>query len=207
MSRSGTTITRTALLALAACLALAGCSGTTEEPEPSTDDTSTTSAPPELTEQERQDAAQEQVIAYFERLRGEDFKDEDGYLTEAASSVAQHELIDQNNQAIKDLRDGGRTYRELGSEMLGAEVVDFVEDDPDPEAAWTIRINMCIASRTEYIDADGTVLADPDEPSQAASLVTARYDGVNDAWMLSSFEKGDEDLCTEYFDDTSAVTV
>ncbi|WP_162802087.1 hypothetical protein [Ornithinimicrobium murale] len=193
------------LSVLVAGLLLAGCSGQAEDPDPSSEDTSTASSEPGPSEQERQEVAQAQVVDFFEQINGPTFKDEDGYLTEAASAVAHHELIDQYNEAVRDLRAGDRTYREVDSTVVGSQTDSFTEADGS-EAEWTIEVTMCVESHVEYIDSDGTVLSDPDELVQSASLVTANYDGVNDAWMLRSFEKGDEGSCAEYFDSSDSST-
>lgn len=208
MSRNRTTTARTAsLLVLVAGLTLAGCNGDPGDPETTSDDTTVTSEAPELSEEERQEAAQAQVVDFFEQLTGSEFKDEEGYLTEAASAVAHHELIDQYNESVRDLRAGDRTYNELDSTVVGFQTVSFTEDDGTQDE-WTIRVNMCVESHVEYIDSDGTVLSDPEELAQSASLVTANYDGVNEAWMLRSFEKGDEEACSSYFNgnDSDAST-
>lgn len=188
-----------ALATLTLGLTLTACSDDEPPAPPADDTTTTTTAPPPL--EERKATAADQVVDFYERLP--EYQDAEQYLTEAATEIAHHSWINNYNSDLRALRQGDRVYRQVSLTVLGRKIVDFVEEDDDHDAAWTITVNICVEGQREYTEADGTVIDDPEVVYQGADLVTARFDGVNDAWMLTDYEPGDEELCAPYFSDDS----
>lgn len=194
-SRAGT-----AAAALATVLLLAGC-GTQDgtDPQPTETESVTATADPHAS----QDEVAEQVIDYYRQEN--DLRDENGMLGEDARKIATYNWIDNRNKDMERLLGGGRTLEIVETTTTDYQVLDFngtgSGDDP-----WTITINACGEDRWDYREEDGTVLLDPDDVQQGAEKITARYDGPNDVWKLTEFEKGDPSLCDHASTDDSTTT-
>lgn len=190
---------------LTAALILTGCGTTGTDTDQNTQTEAITSAP-----EPDQDQVAAQVIDYYEQVSDLEAAADDGQLGEEAREFATYGWIDKHNSVISQLRQGGRTYTLIESEVVDHQIIDF-NDTGSGDDPWTIRLNLCVESRSDYREEDGTVIDDPDEVFQSAAEVTSRYDGPNDVWKLTDFENGDDTACghegqTTTDADDSAVT-
>lgn len=200
-----TTTTRARHLAWAAPIALttvllAGCgNGTTEDAVTSSPDTDTTTATDDP--QAREAEVADQVIDYSAREIEMRYENEE--LGEGAREFATYSWIDDRNADIAALRQGDRELDLIEATVVDHQVLAFNDtgEENGDVAPWTIILNLCIESRTDYREADGTVILDPDDVNQGAEEITARWDPDRDAYTLVSYQNGDTEACS--FDTSS----
>lgn len=177
---------------LATTLFLTGCGTNTEN---DTDQNTQTEAVTATTDpQTRQDQVAEQVIDYYQQVSDLEAGAEDGRLGEEAREFATYSWIDDRNTAASLLRQHGETLQLIERRVTDYQVLDF-NDTGSGADAWTVRLNLCLENRMDYREEDGTVIEDPDDILQGTEEITAKYDGPNDVWKLTAFEKGAADAC------------
>lgn len=197
---------RTTTAALATALILTGCNGnndtTTETDIVTQTETATATADPQATQAQ----VTEQVIDYYNRVF--DLRSDDVMLGESAREFATYRWIDQANAATARLLGGGRTLEYLEATVTDAQVLTF-NDTGGGSDPWTITLNLCVDSRADYREEDGTIIDDPNEVYQSAVEVTARYDGLAKVWKLTEYDRGDTTACgyaTQAAEDGAAAT-
>lgn len=169
-------------------LALTGCTVTGEGPQATT--ATPEAAPTTQDPQARLDAVTDEVLDLYQRETELRYGAEDEMLGEEAREVATYSWIDDRNAATQQLLGGGRELDRLEATIVGHQVVgEGIVDD-------TLTLNVCVETRWDYREADGTVIDDPDDVVGGAEQITAMTDGPED-WKLTSYENGDTAPCDD----------
>lgn len=201
--------TTTAAVALVAALALTGCNGTTDEPdptlgtdpapttsesdtatatpEPPADDTETTTAPPELSAEEQDEASiTETVEGYFE----------DVFM---AVSSGEAELSEINAWVVPPARDQEiariQGYRAEGRTVVGTQEVEMLDVALDGDQA---TVESCVdVAGVDVLDESGESVVGDGPTRTLMDLVLVRSDERSvTGWQISEILTQGE-LCEE----------
>ena len=173
---------------LALSMALVGCSGSTEvdstptpsTPTPSVSATLTpTPSPAPTPSTASEQAAVDTVVSYLEVLDklGSDPESDLNELNTVATGQAlaqwQHDLMQ---------------YRVQGWRKVGRQVPAFVGSTPGSSASqWFVK--MCIdISEVDLLDATGTSVKSPDNPSRVLTEFQVDHQLANDTWYVATDE-------------------
>lgn len=190
---------RAGTLLAATVLALAGCTGDDPAPTETPDDTAATTTT--VDPQAQLEEATAQVLDLYQREIELRYEAEDEELGEEAREVATYSWIDDRNAATRQLRGGGRELDRIEATIVGHQVVgEGIVDD-------ALTLNVCLETRWDYREADGTVIDDPDDVVRGAEQITAMPDAPGQ-WKLTRYENGDSGPCgyEDTGDDSSSTT-